>query len=55
MPFQQQVFIVSQNLISKGKGYAALRVLILMDFVRIFSDISFVRVLGFSLRALLGN
>ena len=36
MPFQQQVFIVSQNLITKGKGYTALQVLILMDLVRIF-------------------
>ena len=36
MPFQQQVFIVSQDLITKGKGYTALQVLLLMDFVRIF-------------------
>ena len=36
MPFQQQVFIVSQDLITKGKGYTAVQVLLLMDFVRIF-------------------
>ena len=36
MPFQQQVFIVSTDLITKGKGYSALQVLLLMDFVRIF-------------------
>ena len=36
MPFQQQVFIVSQDFITKGKGYTALQVLLLMDFVRIF-------------------
>ena len=36
MPFQHQIFIVFQDLITKGKGYTALQVLLLMDFVRIF-------------------
>ena len=36
MPFQHQIFIVFQDLIPKGKGYTALQVLLLMDFVRIF-------------------
>ena len=36
MPFQQQVFIVSQDLITKGKGNTVFQVLLLMDFVKIF-------------------
>ena len=36
MSFQHQIFIVFQDLITKGKGKTALQVLLLMDFVRIF-------------------